>query len=84
MGRIIHYAVLEIEKWREDSGSGFREGADETAGTILLPTWILEPWTQHGDPQLSALPQSHLPFTVFIPAPAQMSELFPSCPEHFP
>lgn len=84
MGRIIHHAVREIEKWRKASGSGFREGVDETGGAILLPTWIPEPWTQHGDLQLSVLPQRHLPFTVFIPAPAQMSELLPSPPEHFP
>lgn len=30
--RIIHHAVSKIEKWREDSGSGFRNGADETGG----------------------------------------------------
>ena len=64
--------------------SAFREGADEAGGTILLLTWIPEPWTQYSDTQLSALPQSYLPFIVFIPAPVQMSELFPSHPDLFP
>lgn len=45
--------VLESEKWREESGSGFKVGADEAMGLISFweyhsaPRSIPEQWKKH-------------------------------------